>query len=83
MKKYFIIDYDDDFGDVLLLVTEEDYNSGYNMSLSSSVMTDDLYDIFDKIGCGELQDGLYEVMGDVEEVRTILIELGFEEKQLQ
>lgn len=84
MKNYFILEQDPDVGNVLLIVTEDDYNAGYNMSLSSSIMTDNLYDTFDELGCAELQDGMYEVTeNNLDEIRKTLTDLGFEEKNVQ
>lgn len=83
MKKYFILDNDPDMGTCLCLVTEDDYNNGYNASLNSEVMDDNLYDTLDELACYELQDGIFEVQGDVDEIRTTLTNLGLEEKPLQ
>jgi len=65
----------------MAIVSEEDYNAGYNASYG--VESDELRNLLEKNKCYELQEGIYEICtSDVETLRTNLNNFGLEEKEI-
>jgi hypothetical protein len=80
MKYFYILAEDEDFGPSMAIVSEKDYKAGYN---ASYIIPQEITDFLYRLGCPELQEGIYEVHQDLDELKFSLNNFGLEEKTFQ
>jgi hypothetical protein len=80
MKYFYIIDEDPDMGRCLLIVSEKDYNAGYNASYT---VPQEISDFLYELRLPEEMEGCYSIPRkiDYSVLRKTLNDFGMEEKK--
>jgi hypothetical protein len=79
MKHFYIITEDPDMGKCVLVVSEKDYNAGYNASYT---VPQEISDFLYELGLPETMEGCYEIPSKMNyaTLRKTLNDFGMEEK---